>query len=122
MRDFNLAMKESKVRREIQTNYDLLPELFALRQADFSACKDDLSPAPGVVKWQRILGQMRAEGVPFALKELAVNGADLTALGIGGEQVGEILRGLLAYCAQDGTRNTREKLLRHVKNCTKENK
>ena len=122
MRDFNLAMKESKVRREIQTNYDLLPELFALRQADFSACKDDRSPAPGVVKWQRILGQMRAEGVPFALKELAVNGADLTALGIGGERVGEILRGLLAYCAQDGTRNTREKLLRHVKNCTKENK
>ena len=122
MRDFNLAMKESKVRREIQTNYDLLPELFALRQADFSACKDDRSPAPGVVKWQQILGQMRAEGVPFALKELAVNGADLTDLGIGGEQVGEVLRGLLAYCAQDGTRNTREKLLRHVKNCTKENK
>ena len=65
---------------------------------------------------------MRAEGVPFALKELAVKGADLTALGISGEQVGEVLRGLLAYCAQDGARNTREKLLRHVKNCTKENK
>ncbi len=115
MRDFNLQMKESKVRREIVADYALLPALFALRQADFSACKDDLSPAPGVVKWQRILQRMRGEGVPFSLKELAVNGSDLAALGIRGERTGEVLGELLAYCIQDGRRNTRAALVKHIR-------
>ena len=115
-----MKMKESKVRRDILEQYDLLPELFSLRQADFSACKDDLSPAPGVVRWQGVLAKMRAEGVPFSLRELAVNGADLTALGIRGGRVGETLKDLLLYCAQDGARNTRAALLRHLKNMTKE--
>lgn len=120
MRDFDMKMKESKVRRDILEQYDLLPELFALRRADFSACKDDLSPAPGVVRWQGVLAKMRAEGVPFSLRELAVNGADLTALGIRGGRVGETLKELLLYCAQDGARNTRAALLKHLKNMTKE--
>ena len=54
MRDFNLQMREGKVRREIVHAYPLLEKLFALKQADYSACKDDLSPAPSVVKWKRI--------------------------------------------------------------------
>ena len=120
MRDYNLAMRESKVRRELLEEYPLLDDLLALRQADYSACKDDTSPAPGVVKWRRILGDMRAEGVPFSLKELAVNGTDLAALGIRGRQAGETLHELLLYCVQDGTRNTRERLFKHLKNCTKE--
>lgn len=122
MRDFDMRMKESKVRRDIFANYDLLPALLALRQADYSACKDDVSPAPGVIKWQNVLEKMRAEGVPFSLKELAVNGADLTARGIRGERVGKILQELLLYCVQDGSRNTREKLLKHTDNLIKENK
>lgn len=122
MRDFDLRMKEGKVRREIVRVHDLLPDLFALRQADFSACKDDVSPAPGVVKWQNILTQMESEGVPFSVKELAVTGNDLTARGIRGERIGKMLEELLSYCTQDGARNTREHLLKHLDRITKEKK
>ncbi len=114
MRDYNLEMRESKIRREIVENYALLPKLFAVKQADYSACKDDLSPAPGVVKWQNVLQKMEREGAPFTLSLLAVNGEDLLAAGVPAREVGERLRELLFYCAQDGSLNTREKLLRHI--------
>ena len=120
MRDFDLKMRETKVRREICECRDLLPKLLALKQADFSACKDDLSPAPTVQKWENVLEKMRAEGVPFSVRELAVNGDDLLRAGLAGEEIGAALQALLAYCAQDGTRNRREHLLRHLKHCRKE--
>ena len=115
MRDFDLKMREEKVRREIVRAYPFLEELFALRQADFSACKDDLSPAPSVLKWRRILAGMEREGVPFTLAMLAVNGRDMAALGLRGERVGAALLALQNYCVEDGRRNTREALLARAK-------
>ena len=120
MRDHDMKMRENKVRRDILENYALIDDLFALRRADYSACKDDLSPAPGVLKWQRILAAMREEGVPFTLKDLAVTGVDLTARGIRGERVGALLHELLLYCMTDGRRNTRPGLLKHIDNLKKE--
>ena len=52
MYDFDCRARQSKVRRMIAKQGDRLPLLLALKQADFSACKDDLSPAPTVVKWK----------------------------------------------------------------------
>ena len=115
MRDFDLRMREGKVRREIVRAYPLLEELFALKQADFSACKDDLSPAPSVLKWRRVLAEMEREGVPFTLAALAVNGRDMAALGLRGEQVGAALLALQNYCVEDGRRNRRETLLARAK-------
>ena len=115
MRDFDLKMREGKVRREIVQAYPFLEELLALRQADFSACKDDLSPAPSVLKWRRILAGMEREGVPFTLAMLAVNGRDMAAIGLRGERVGAALLALQNYCVEDGRRNTREALLARAK-------
>ena len=114
MRDFNLQMKENKVRKTIAENYTLLPKLLALFQADFSACKDDLSPAPVKVKWQRISDEMKKEGAPRSLKELNVKGGDLLALHIKPERIGQILGELLLFCIEDGSRNKRDILLHRV--------
>ncbi|MGN0814576.1 MAG: CCA tRNA nucleotidyltransferase [Candidatus Coproplasma sp.] len=112
MYDLDCRAKENKVRKFIVTNYDVLPELFLIKQADFSACKDDLSPAPWVVKWRKIAEQMKKEGAPFNLKQLAVRGNDLIAAGISPDKVGKILNKLLLECAMDAKLNRREKLLR----------
>ncbi len=114
MRDFDCRMRTAKVRREIVRMGDRLPMLLALKQADFSACKDDLSPAPTVVKWERVLEEMRAEGTPFAVKELALNGADLQRLGVPREKTAEMLALLLDFCTEDGSRNTRQKLEKFI--------
>lgn len=114
MRDLDLNMKESKVRLEIVNCFSFLDDLLALRQADYSACKDDLSPAPSVTKWRKILEQMKRERAPFTARELAVNGTDLLSRGVPPEEVGARLHELLLYCALDGTRNNRETLLKRI--------
>ncbi len=114
MRDFNLQMKENKVRRTIAENFALLPKLLALFQADFSACKDDLSPAPVALKWQRISEKMKSEGAPRSLKELKINGNDLLKIGVKPEKIGHALNELLLFAIEDGSRNQRELLIKRA--------
>lgn len=115
MRDVNHMMKEFKIRKTIAENYRLLPKLLALFQADFTACKDDLSPAPTAVKWRTVCDKMEREGAPRSLKELKINGNDLTALGVKPEKMGEVLSELLLFAIEDGARNNRETLENRVK-------
>ena len=117
MRDYDLKMRESKVRRCIAEHYPILPKLLLLKQADYSACKDDLSAAPVVVKWEEVLKKMRAEGVPFSLRELAVKGDEIEAPPA---RRAEILHALLMRCAEDGAFNEKTKLLKYARTLTKE--
>ena len=114
MRDFDLKMRESKVRRELVLHYPLLEKLFKLKQADFSACRDDLSPAPTVVKWKNILEKMKAEGAPLTLADLAVNGKDALTAGIPPHDVGNALHLLLFDCARGMAKNERAVLLKRL--------
>ena len=114
MRDFDLKMKPNKVRRELVRFRPLLDELFALKQADFSACRDDLSPAPAATKWRAELQKMKAEGAPLTLKDLAVDGKDAKRAGIPPVKISEVLDELLLYCAFDGSRNDREHLIKRL--------
>ncbi len=52
---------------------------------------------------------------PIYVKDLAINGNDLLAMGIKGVEVGDRLRVLLAYVHQDPANNTREFLLSQAK-------
>ena len=114
MRDFDLKMRESKVRRELIEHHALLKKLFALKQADFSACRDDLSPAPTVVKWEGVLQKMNEEGAPLALAELAVTGKDAIEAGIPPHEVGNVLHLLLFDCALGMAKNERAALLKRL--------
>ena len=114
MRDFDLNMRESKVRRELIAHYPLLKKLFALKQADFSACRDDTSPAPTVVKWEGVLQKMKAEGAPLTLSELAVTGKDALNAGIPPHEVGNVLHLLLFDCALSMAKNERATLLKRL--------
>ena len=110
MRDFDLKMRESKVRRELILHHALLEKLLALKQADFSACRDDLSPAPTVVKWRNVLEKMKKEGAPLTLSELAISGRDALNAGIPAHEVGNVLHLLLEDCALGMAKNERPAL------------
>lgn len=114
MRDYNLEMKEGKLRRTLAENYALMDELLLIKQADFSACKDVLTEAPCVAKWRTMMEKMRAEGSPLQMSELAIGGADLIKAGVEPQEVGRVLEELFYLCVQDGHMNDREKLLRYV--------
>lgn len=112
MYDMQCATKARKLRRYFVEHYALLPDLLALKQADYSACKDDLSPAPTVKRWKELLNRMRQEGVPFTQKSLKITGKELLERGIPAPYVGKVLRGLLTHCATSPQDNHRETLLK----------
>ena len=114
MYDLDCAARESKVRRFIIRNYGCLNELLLLKQADYSACKDDLSVAPSVEKINSIVTKMREDGAPFTLKELAVNGEDVIGAGVKKELTGKVLNRLLEDCAVGLVKNDRANLLNYA--------
>ena len=114
MYDFNCQTGENKLRRFFVEHSSLLPDLLLIKQADFSACKDDLTKAPTCKKWETLLAQMRAEKVPFSLKELAVKGTDILDSGIPAMHVATLLNGLLLHCANSPKDNEKHRLLQLV--------
>lgn len=113
MYDLDGKARESKVRAFLVRNVDVYELLALLKQADYSGCKDDLARCPTLTKWDGILAAMRAEGVPFTLRELAVRGNDLAGL-VPAQKTGDVLQKLLLFCAQDGRRNERGRLLKEA--------
>ncbi len=114
MYDTRCDARESKIRKFIIRNRDIYEKLIMLKQADYSACRDDLNEAPCVAKWREIYTKMKEEGVPFTLRQLNVNGAELIAAGIKPAQAGAVLSSLMEDCALDGTLNKKKKLLKRA--------
>ncbi len=112
MYDFNCQTGENKLRRFFVEHYPLFSDLLLVKQADFSACKDDLSKAPTCAKWESLLSQMQKEKVPFSLKELAINGTDILNEGIPAPHVATILNALLLHLANSPKDNKKDRLLR----------
>ena len=114
MLDMDCKMKESKVRSFILSNADIFEEVLMLKQADFSACKDDLSICPTVKKWKEIYNQMKKDGTPFTVKDLAVNSGDVMNAGFNGEDIGKVLKKLLKDCQNNPKENVKAKLLQKI--------
>ncbi len=111
MYDARLDARESKVRRFIVRHFPLFEKLLQIKQADFSACRDETYEAPCVTKWKKIYEDMRGEGVPFTVKQLDVRGDELIAAGIAPQDTGAALQGLLECCAVQRLKNEKSKLI-----------
>ncbi|MCD8306794.1 MAG: HD domain-containing protein [Clostridia bacterium] len=103
--------RPAKVKRYVMENQDILDKVILLMQADFSACKDNLSPAPASVALTEFRAQMMADGLPLSLKDLAVKGGDLAAAGFPPESIGGVLDKLLEDSAIQGFANTKDVLM-----------
>ncbi|MDE6868171.1 MAG: HD domain-containing protein [Clostridia bacterium] len=114
MYDTRCDARESKIRKFIVRNQDIYERLILLKQADYSACRDDLNEAPCVTKWQEIYAKMKEEHVPFNLRQLNVKGDELIAAGIKRQDVGTVLANLMEDCALDGSLNKKKKLLKRA--------
>lgn len=114
MYDLRCDAKENKVRRFIVKNLQYFDGLMLLKQADYSACRDDLSVAPSVRKMTEILQKMKSEGVPLTVKQLNVRGNDLIECGCPPEKVGKVLDLLLMECCINTIKNQREALLNYA--------
>lgn len=111
MYDLDGKTGEHKLRRFFVTHYDLMDDLLALKQADFSACMDDMRTAPTCVRWRAVLDTMQKTSVPFTLKALAVKGDDLLAIGAAPKDLSALLQALLMHTACYPEENTKDRLL-----------
>ncbi len=125
MYDFDCKTGAKKLRRFFVSNAPMHPLLCKLKQADFSACTDDTSIAPTRKKWETLLTQMKDEGVPFSLKELAVNGKDIENAGIPAPHIAIVLHELLlhlAVCPKDNEKPLLVKLAKGIEKSLNQDK
>lgn len=119
MFDLKNDVKESKIRRFIVKNIKNLDYLLWVKQADYSACKDDLNENLAVKKWRAILEKMKLEKVPFSLKELKVSALDLIGLGAKEKDLSIILNELWDKVIIDPKLNEKERLMTLAKKLIK---
>lgn len=112
MYDLAMNVNEGKLKRFFVENYPVLSDLMEIKQADFSACKDDLSPCPTNARWKKILGAMKTDNAPLTLSALKIKGDEVRQLGFEKNYTAKILHSLLLRCAVDPSLNKKETLLR----------
>ena len=110
MFDLKNAEPESALRLFIVESGEYFTPLLKLKQADFSACKDDLSVCPTVKRWTTVYREMKLDGTPFSLKELNVTPAELLAIGFKRRNLGEELKRLFEYAVTTPKANDFAKL------------
>lgn len=92
-----------------------LSALFRLRLADCRARGERCDPGPLLALRRRVRALLR-DAPPLTIGDLAIDGADLRALGIPpGPLYGEILRDLLEHVTDDPARNTPDGLISEVR-------
>ena len=97
MFDLKNAEPESALRLFIAENRENFIPLLKLKQADYSACKDDLSLCPTVKRWTQVYEEMKSDGTPFSLKELKITPAELITIGFKKKTLSEELKRLFEY-------------------------
>lgn len=102
----------SAVRLFIAESGQYLSPLLKLKQADYSACKDDLSVCSTVIKWTEIYEEMKQDGTPFSVKELKIAPEKLIKIGFKGKSVGEELKKLFAFAVENSGSNDEKTLLK----------
>lgn len=104
------------VRRAVnRTGEDIFQMLFAVKRADILAQSSYLQgeKLEKLAYIQNIYEEICARQECMSLKDLAVTGTDLIALGMTpGREIGNLLNGLLEIVLEEPERNTREELLR----------
>ena len=93
-----------------------LDQLLALQKADMTSKGVDVSAElPQFDQIQAVLAEIDAEDACLSLKDLAVNGNDLMALGYAGKAIGSMLNKLLDLVLDEQLPNKKEALLDFIR-------
>lgn len=101
---------------------DTFFDFCALKKADISSHAAPFACVGGIEEAEKTANCLLAENFCLSLKQLAVNGDDIKALGISGRQVGAVLQRLLDETVDGQTENERSALLSRAKAIVKSQK
>ena len=107
----NVSYEEARDALEA-CDWDLLDALLMLQEADMGGKGTGITEEGEVFPEIRaVLAEIRAENACLTVKDLAVNGNDLLALGYRGKAIGETLNALLEGVLDETLPNERQALL-----------
>ena len=111
--DTPLGDNEKLVRRSLSRIGEArFRDLLAIKKGDAVGQGTSRDYVAQLFETEALLNRVLAQEQCFSLRQLAVNGADLQALGLRGRPVGEMLHALLDAVIDGRTDNRRETLLR----------
>ena len=114
MYDLTLDCTDFEVKKFITSNYSKIEKLLLLKEADIKASRTDLVPET-VVRWRKIIEEMKKTNTPFTLSEMDIGGNDLFDIGIKGKLTGIILRALFDEVLGNPQLNKYEKLIKRAR-------
>lgn len=113
--DQEIALTDSGIRRAVnRMGEDIFPMLFSVRYADIQAQSDyhREEKLRKLAYIQELYDGIRERHECLSLRDLAVTGSDLIALGMpAGKEIGDLLKELLELVLEEPERNSREELL-----------
>ena len=101
-------------RRLSRWGMDAVRQLLALQRADRIATGTDVDD-PRFARIEAILAQIEAENACLTLKDLAIGGRELMALGYSGPAIGQTLNRLLELVIDEQVENEKDALLQALK-------
>jgi tRNA nucleotidyltransferase (CCA-adding enzyme) len=115
--DCELPLSEKSVRKNLaRYGEEAVRALLAVKRADNLAQAPEYRDRQVLIgQWEDLLNLVLQEGACFSLRQLAVRGGDLTALGLRGPAVGRVLQALLDQVLDGKLPNDREILLHCVR-------
>ncbi len=116
--DKNIPRTDKAIRRALRIlgEQDLRRLILVKRADNLGQAPEYWDRQKELDKAEEILERLLAEDACFSLKQLAVKGGDLLALGFSGPAVGEALNGLLGKVVDGALPNRREALLAYLQN------
>lgn len=112
-----LEPEKKQVRRWLsRLGPETLDTLLALQEADMGSKGTGIpEESAQFPRLRAMVRELQAESACLSLKDLAVNGNDLMALGLEGPEIGRCLRRLLSQVLEERLPNTREALLEEAR-------
>ena len=99
-----------------QIGEEALRQLLAVKRADASACHPDFAWQTGHLdEVEAVLDKLLAKDTCFTLRDLAIDGHDLMALGLQGSAIGQALNAALDAVVEGELPNEREAMIRWIK-------
>ena len=115
-----LEAEKKQVRRRLsRLGIETLTQLLQLQKADFLS-KGVSGKAPDFALIEALIEEILRENSCLSIKDLAVNGHDLMAMGFTGPQIGRTLDHLLTQVLEEAIPNEKEALLCAAKESTSE--
>ena len=117
LHDKELPLKRRSVRRNLSRyGEETVRQLLKVKRADNLAQAEAFRGRQAMIdQWEALLDEVLASESCFSLKQLAVKGGDLAALGLYGPAIGRALQTLLECVMDEKLPNDREILLEYAK-------